>query len=783
MRIVIKLIILCVIAVSIATQGFCVERNPQWRSALKPKGVSAEMLTLAVRGVTSYRIVIPASPNTKEIKAADDLALWLGEMTRAKFAIVRESGTFTPTGREISVGRTLLFAKADTGIDIKKLRLDGYGVAVKGSTLFIVGGTRRGIINGVYCLLEEDLNCRWYAINTTSIPHVPTLKFRPVQRTYNPKLETMRDIYYCDALQTDFSIRNKTFALYGYVPEEWGGFLSLPFPHVHTYFKWVPPEKYFAEHPEYFSLNKGVRVAHQLCITNPDVQRIIMSEVRNYLKENPNTKIIDVSPYDGWDYCECPECTKAVQTEASQMGPLMKVVNDVADMVKKEFPNTLVSTLAYKDTVVVPKYIRPRDNVVIWLCTDAHSPHRLNYVWETKVTADAIKAWGKIGAKSIVWDYPVEFNFLEPNINLAVLADNIRFYVNNGASGVFLQSADDDNTAADHSYARSWISSKLLWDQSLDTKKLLKDFNYGFYGKAAPQLQQYDQLLWDSWLNYRKDMKKKDYPGPKIWGILPKSWSLMEEAQQIASDDPELIRRVRVAQLPVLYKLGCMGPGTDMKTYLARIDYFEKTAKEMKFHLVDAFGVRDIDTLCTSWRRHAQLDLSRLGVMTLPSAWKCSSDPSNIGKDQNWFKSDFNDSTWKDVRVDLNKGWEEQGFPDYDGFGWYRTSFNVTGDTLKQPGLRMFFGAVDEEAEIWINGRKACDHTIASTGRTVESLWDEPFLFDPIPYLVEGNNTIAVRVHDMLHQGGIWRPVYLVWGELVSDTRELYSLVERKTAK
>lgn len=157
-----------------------------------------------------------------------------------------------------------------------------------------------------------------------------------------------------------------------------------------------------------------------------------------------------------------------------QMGPLLKVVNDVAEMLKQEFPGVLVSTLAYKDTVTPPTHIRPRDNVIIWLCTDAHSPHRLNYVTETKVTADAIMAWGKMGARSIIWDYPVEFNFLEPNLSLPVLADNIRFYIENGARGVFLQSADADNTAADHSYARSWISAKLLWDSSLDTAALLK---------------------------------------------------------------------------------------------------------------------------------------------------------------------------------------------------------------------------------------------------------------------------------------------------------------------
>ena len=46
---------------------------------------------------------------------------------------------------------------------------------------------------------------------------------------------------------------------------------------------------------------------------------------------------------------------------------------------------------------------------------------------------------------------------------------------------------------------RCWVWSKQMWDLSRETKPVIRDFNYGFYGKAAEPMQQYDDMLWDIW--------------------------------------------------------------------------------------------------------------------------------------------------------------------------------------------------------------------------------------------------------------------------------------------
>ena len=77
--------------------------------------------------------------------------------------------------------------------------------------------------------------------------------------------------------------------------------------------------------------------------------------------------------------------------------------------------------------------------------------------------------------------------------------------------------------------------------------------------------------------------------------------------------------------------------------------------------------------------------------------------------------------------------------------------------------LHFLFQAVDEEAEIWLNGRKVFEHTCAATGLSPEELWTKPFSFKAGGALDRsGDNVLAVRVYNRAGMGGIWKPVHLV---------------------
>jgi len=757
-----------------------VDFNSKWKSGLKPKGGATPTITLATNGTTQYRIVIASSPTTMDMKAAEDLAMWLKEITGATFPVVSEKTSTTATGKEISIGRTLLYATSGIpkpGIDLGR---DGYSIAVKGNSLFITGGKTRGIINGVYCLLEEDLGCRWYVQGTRTIPHQSTLKFKPVARTYRPVLEDRRSPYYADAWSAEWSLRNKTYCAGANVNKEWGGYPNM-WGGVHTFDALVPPSQYFATHPEYFSEIDGVRKPYQLCMTNPDVLKIVIDKAQSILKADPTIQFFEVSPNDRRDYCECANCKKINDAEGTYMGSLLQFVNKVADAIKDDYPSTKINTLAYLGTIVPPKTIKPRSNVSFWLCTDAYAwSYPNDYAWETPKFATSLERWGKMKANMIIWDYPSNFAYMTPNINIPVIADNLRYYIKNGATGVMFQCAHAANYVADHSYMRSWVWAKQLWNPSLDTEKLIRDFNYGFYGVAGDYMQKYDDMLWDAWKFYRKHRKDKTPPIPVDKAFVAKGWDLMKKAEAAANGDTELIRRIKIAQLPLMYMKATYGVGKDHAAYIALLDDFEATARGAGAQYIqNAFEGPDIDRQFNYWRKVAGADPNKINIQELNNEWNFAPDATNTGMDSKWFATGFDDSTWAKVRSDKASGWESQGFDKYHGYGWYRQTLDVPENVFNNDGLKMIFLAVDEEAEVFINGQRAYDHTVASTGLTVERLWTEPFMFDPKPLLHAGKNEIAVRVHDTEGQAGIWKPVYLAWGEGI-DPVSFESVVKTK---
>ena len=571
-----------------------------WVNSLKPKGKAAGAIALAKGGKTGYRILIPTKPTTMEEKAAADLAQWLQVVTGASFPVVKEEPGISPR-HVISVGNTAI--RDTSGLPKSDLHLDGYAIAVKDGNLFITGGTRRGIIDGVYALLEEDLGCRWYQSGDDGavIPSLPTLNLRVVPRVYVPPFEMLRAIHYSDARDTDWGLRNKTFHWWG-VQSEWGGYAKWVPSYVHTY-EWYVSSGLYEKHPEYFMMgDDGKRVTRQICPSNPEVVKIVVDKAKASLQSDPDAVYLDMSPNDGGGACHCPLCQPLIDSEGTEMAPLLKLVNTVADAVREQHPQVYVTTLAYLNTVVPPKTFGPRPNVMIWMCTDAHAWSFTDlFFTETQKSSQAMQAWhDKWQAPSIVWDYPSHWGLAPVNFNMPVIAANLRQYVKNGAKGILFQTEHNPNLSIDHSFQRCWVFAKLGWDPTLDTKALVRDFNSGFYGAAAPEMQAYDDMIWSAWEKWHKKTAKKTpwdtaKAYEKKWSgrvsVAPSFWDAAEKhidaAEKAVGDDPILKKRVCTARLPLTYIRLEKGPGDDIAAYKSKIKEFEIDARNANCLIVE----------------------------------------------------------------------------------------------------------------------------------------------------------------------------------------------------
>lgn len=737
--------------------------HQNWENALKPKGIPGPELTLAAGGKSNYVILLPEKPTSQERKAASDLALWLREMTGARFAVVSEGARRAPAKKLISIGGTAALARAGLAEADVDLGEEGYAMAVAGGNLFLLGGRTRGPINAVYALLEEDLGCRWYERNSSTVPHRGELKFRPVPRHVVPVLE-IRDPFYWDAFDGTWSLRNRTNSPAAPVAEEYGGHMKYAL-FVHTFNTLVPPDVYFRDHPEYYSELGGVRRPVQLCLTNPEVLRITIENVKAILRKDPSARLISVSPNDGTGYCECAKCRAIEEAEGSKSGTLIPFCNAVGDAIKDEFPHVKISTLAYLDTAVPPKTARPRDNVAIQLCTDSHAwPEPFLTVEETEKFQSIMRAWEAIGATMDIWDYTVNFSHYSiPMPNMPVVTEDIRFFFAHGAKGVMLQGAYQ-GAGSENGIMRSWVWAKQLWDPSLDTRALMRDFIYGYYGDAAEPIWQYNDMLWNMWVeNHSKPPSEDKLRGLGIrYGpdsaflsreFLDGAFSLFAQAEGRAQD-PETRRRVKLAKLPILYVKVCQAPetvkgiGPDGTDYNRLLDELEQIVKAENVRFF-AEGGEDVPGKIARWREQFA------EAYPVPRTWRFRRDAEQQGEALGWWRPEFDDGEWAEVST--GSAWFRQLDPDLTGHGWGRVRF-IAPQELQGRHVALRFGALDEGGVVYLNGVE-----VQNTDNLPGHEWDKPFEVDVTGVLRLGEeNVLAVHAWAASTLGGVFQPVYMV---------------------
>jgi hypothetical protein len=521
---------------------------------------AAGELTLADAGQSAFQIVVAddASPSTRH--AAEELQKFLAQITAATLPIV---GDKEPVGQhEIVLGDNARFRSLDLGVDPAALGTEGYLIRTAGPHLVIAGGDLRGNLYGVYGLLEDHLGCRWFAPGVSRIPKSSRLVVGPIDDRQVPALE-YREPFTFDCFDGDWCARNRVNSSAGRLGPQHGGkvrFAGGFF--VHTFNRLVPPEKYFAEHPEYFSLVKGKRLKDrsQLCTTNEDVIRICSEEIRRAMAAQPDATVFSVSQNDWHNYCECDRCRALAEAEGSQIAPVLALVNRVAESVEKDFPRQAVETLAYQWTRKPPKTMRPRPNVIIRLCSIeccfSHPLATCSSKANEEFRRDA-EGWAKVSDRLWVWDYVTDFrHYLLPFPNQRVRNDNIKFFVDYHVTGIFEQ----DTYNSPHSELAAlggYLTAKFLWNPDYDERQATSEFLEGYYGTAAGPIRTYLDLI--------HDRVEQEEIHVNIWAnvdsphltdeLLLDADRLWQQAEGLAADDPDVLRRVKLSRMSVDYAI------------------------------------------------------------------------------------------------------------------------------------------------------------------------------------------------------------------------------------
>jgi hypothetical protein len=338
------------------------------------------------------------------------------------------------------------------------------------------------------------------------------------------------------------------------------------------------PTELCKEHPEYLPLIKGERKSGyvQRCLSNPDVLRISIERVRQWIKEHPEATIISVSQNDTINNCQCDQCKAVDDAEGSPCGSLLKFVNAVAETIEKDHPNVRIDTLAYQYTRKPPKTIRPRRNVIMRLCSiECCFAHGLDTCpsKENQRFRDDIVAWGPIAPLLYVWDYTTDFgHYQQPFPNFDALQANVRFFVKHGVKSLFEQGNYSGGGGGEMEPLRAYVLAKLLWNPETDVQQHTREFVNAYYGKAAPKILAYLEVTHrpvreDGRHIHIFDSPRSAYLNEDVMNAAEK---IMDEAEQLAEND-DVRFRVQVARLPVWYvKIAANRVEGDAKTDLTK---------------------------------------------------------------------------------------------------------------------------------------------------------------------------------------------------------------------
>ena len=524
------------------------------------------MVTLANRAMAQAEIIIPAKASAAQEFAANELSGYLYSISGAEFHVYRDDYIFgsCPERFEICLG-PVNRPGIPSAVGLKN---DGYILRTEGNRLFIFGENDRGLLYGVYGFLEDVLGCRFFAKGVERIPRRTVLSFGSLDVTRVSPFEYRETSWNAMDMADIAYKRGLNGPRHGLDSVRGGGIAYDGF--VHTFQNdYITVEEYFETHPEYFSMVGGKRVggSHQtqLCLTNPDVFKIVLEKLRKKLESSSGTKIYSISQNDCYNPCECPECARVDAEEGSPAGTLLRFVNACANAIAEDYPDAIIDTLAYQYTRQAPKITKPAPNVVIRIssieCCFSHPLAECNEITHFKIFTkdgatfqDDMRDWAKICSRMHVWDYTTNFwHYLNPMPNFHVLQPNIRFFIENGVTGIFEQ-GNGESPSGEFGELRAYLITKLFWDPDLDVGRAMDEFLCGYYGQAAAPIRAYIDML--------REHVAKDGVHAGIYchpdhghipeALLIKAEALFDEAEKLA-DDEAVLARVQKSRLQIRY--------------------------------------------------------------------------------------------------------------------------------------------------------------------------------------------------------------------------------------
>ena len=490
---------------------------------------------------TPYTIVVPSSITTELQYAQTELIRFFKEATGITLETVTDNYmTHTDAGTYISLGNTKLASSA--GLSVPTLKRDGAYLKTVDKTIYIVGGSDTGVINGVYELLGEIFGYEHYYKDCYTLnTELKQIELKNYNITSNPDIDYRGwgGIFYTSGMDT--VTEDDTLYSYrlGSTDAYWKH--SMPVIHAadntkaaadHNSLYYFPLEMYQSSNPEFYSnestftSNSWGGIDAQLCytargnsagtydlMTTLAAERIEASLIK--YADNTTYTAVQIGIEDCYQMCTCDGCTAVVNKYGAISATIIIFLNDVAVKVNAWMESNPAYArdlqymfFAYHETLKAPTIFPTISEGVKMAPFVAISNMDHDKPLTDTTTRDTtalgtisnntifgwVKSWGQFGiatgGKPWAWSYGSFFH------DYFLFYDSYNFYKTYFAEltaagyemAIIQQHSAQRGTDTAFFAMNAYLNTKLAWDSALNIDTLISNYMSAMYEDAADEM-------------------------------------------------------------------------------------------------------------------------------------------------------------------------------------------------------------------------------------------------------------------------------------------------------
>ena len=183
-------------------------------------------------------------------------------------------------------------------------------------------------------------------------------------------------------------------------------------------------------------------------------------------------------------------------------------------------------------------------------CCQSHS-HAVCDSEDAVLFREDVEGWQRAAERIWVWDYVA--NLWHPFLTgpgVDVVPDNIRYFVDHGISGIFVQ----DGGERDFRGLRAYLMSQALWNPALDARAAMRDYMTHVYGRAGEPMLRFMAMIREQvdreniHVRYKANALQPFCTGKTV----RRAEALWDEAEDAVRHDEQRAARVREQRMHFL---------------------------------------------------------------------------------------------------------------------------------------------------------------------------------------------------------------------------------------